>query len=124
VGEVVNRCPCSAAAAAKGHLDFFFGKQGPAVRHDGHGEYIGGLAHLGAGASTTLPGVKQLLLLVEKNPNTLVAMFNVTDSIDANIATRAKMGQSSDVFAVAIMADGRALFAKKEIKVTLGGCGG
>jgi sulfur-oxidizing protein SoxY len=76
------------------------------------------------GASTTLPGVKQLLLLVEKNPNTLVAMFNVTDSIDANIATRAKMGQSSDVFAVAIMADGRALFAKKEIKVTLGGCGG
>lgn len=76
------------------------------------------------GASTTLPGVKQLLLLVEKNPSTLVAMFNVTDSIDANIATRAKMGQSSDVFAVAIMADGRALFAKKEIKVTLGGCGG
>ena len=76
------------------------------------------------GASTTLPGVKQLLLLVEKNPSTLVAMFNVTDSIDATIATRAKMGQSSDVFAVAIMADGRALFAKKEIKVTLGGCGG
>jgi sulfur-oxidizing protein SoxY len=76
------------------------------------------------GASTTRPGVKQLLLLVEKNPSTLVAMFNVTDSIDANIATRAKMGQSSDVFAVAIMADGRALFAKKEIKVTLGGCGG
>ena len=76
------------------------------------------------GASTSLPGVKQLLLLVEKNPNTLVAMFNVTDSIEANIATRAKMGQSSDVYAVAIMADGRALFAKKEIKVTLGGCGG
>jgi len=84
VGEVVNRCPCSAAAAAKGHLDFFFGKQGSTVRHDGHGKH----------------------------------------SIDATIATRAKMGQSSDVFAVAIMADGRALFAKKEIKVTLGGCGG
>lgn len=76
------------------------------------------------GASTTLPGVKQLLILVEKNPSVLVAMFNVTDSIDANIATRAKMGQSSDVYAVAIMNDGRALFAKKEVKVTLGGCGG
>ena len=76
------------------------------------------------GASTALPGVKQLLILVEKNPSVLVAMFNVTDSIDANVATRAKMGQSSDVFAVAIMNDGRALFAKKEVKVTLGGCGG
>jgi len=76
------------------------------------------------GASTTLAGVKQLLILVEKNPNALVAMFNVTDSIDANIATRAKMGQSSDVYAVAVLADGRALFARKEVKVTLGGCGG
>ena len=44
--------------------------------------------------------------------------------VDANFSTRAKMGQSSDVYAVAIMADGRALFAKKEVKVTLGGCGG
>ena len=76
------------------------------------------------GASTTLANVKQLLILVEKNPSTLVAMFNMSDSIEPTVSTRAKMGQSSDVFAVAIMADGRALFAKKEIKVTLGGCGG
>jgi len=34
------------------------------------------------------------------------------------------LGQSSDVYAVAIMADGKALFAKKEVKVTHGGCGG
>jgi sulfur-oxidizing protein SoxY len=74
--------------------------------------------------ATSLAGVKQLLLLVEKNPSALVAIFNVTDSIDANLATRAKMGQSSDVYAVAIMTDGRTLFAKKEVKVTLGGCGG
>ena len=76
------------------------------------------------GASTTLAGVKQLLLLVEKNPSALIASFNVSDSVDANITTRAKMGQSSDVYAVALLADGRVLFAKKEIKVTLGGCGG
>jgi sulfur-oxidizing protein SoxY len=54
----------------------------------------------------------------------LVAMFDVTDSVDANMSTRVKMGQSSDVFAVAIMNDGKVLFAKKEVKVTLGGCGG
>ena len=76
------------------------------------------------GVSTGLAGVKDLLILVEKNPNVLVAMFKVNDAIDANFMTRAKMGQSSDVYAVAIMADGRALFSKKEVKVTLGGCGG
>jgi sulfur-oxidizing protein SoxY len=75
-------------------------------------------------ASTALSGVKQMLFMVEKNPAVLVAVFNVTDSVEPNFAARAKMAQSSDVYAVAIMADGRVLFAKKEIKVTLGGCGG
>ena len=74
--------------------------------------------------STTLPNVKRMLLLVEKNPNALIAMFNVSPEVEANFATRAKMGQSSDVYAVAITNDGKALFAKKEVKVTLGGCGG
>lgn len=76
------------------------------------------------GASTSLAGVKQLLVLVEKNPSALVAMFYVSDAVDANFLTRAKMGQSSDVYAVAIMNDGKALWTKKEVKVTLGGCGG
>lgn len=75
-------------------------------------------------ASTTLPGVKRLLILVEKNPSPLVALFNVSDSVEPAFSTRAKLGQSSDVYAVAIMGDGKALFAKKEVKVTLGGCGG
>lgn len=75
-------------------------------------------------ASTKLAGVKQLLILVEKNPSVLIAAFNVTPAVEANFATRAKMGQSSDVYAVAITNDGKALFAKKEVKVTLGGCGG
>ncbi len=76
------------------------------------------------GAATTLPGVKKLLLLVEKNPSVLAAVFNVTDAVEANFNTRVKMGQSSNVYAVAMMADGKVLFAQKEIKVTLGGCGG
>jgi sulfur-oxidizing protein SoxY len=74
--------------------------------------------------ATTLPGVKHMLVLVEKNPSTLVAKFDVSDAVDANFLTRAKMGQSSDVYAVAITNDGKALYAKKEVKVTLGGCGG
>ena len=76
------------------------------------------------GVATTLAGVKQMLILVEKNPSALVAKFDVTDAVEPNFLTRAKMGQSSDVYAVAITADGKAHFAKKEVKVTLGGCGG
>lgn len=76
------------------------------------------------GAATALPGVKRMLILIEKNPSVLAAMFDVSDAVDANFNTRVKMGQSSDVFAVAMMNDGKVLFAKKEVKVTLGGCGG
>ena len=76
------------------------------------------------GAATALPGVKRLLLLVEKNPAVLSAAFEVSDAVDANFSTRVKMGQSSNVYAIAVMADGRLLYAAKEVKVTLGGCGG
>lgn len=74
--------------------------------------------------ATTLPGVKRLLVLVEKNPSVLSAVFDVSDAVDPNFSTRVKMGQSSNVYAVAMMADGKVLFAQKEVKVTLGGCGG
>jgi len=76
------------------------------------------------GVSTSAAGVKQLLVLVEKNPSVLSASFDVTDAVEPNFSTRVKMGQSSNVYAVALMADGKALFAMKEVKVTLGGCGG
>ena len=76
------------------------------------------------GVSSAAPGVKRLLVLVEKNPSVMSAMFEVSDAVDANFATRVKMGQSSNVYAVAMMGDGKVLFAQKEVKVTLGGCGG
>ena len=76
------------------------------------------------GCATALPGVKRMALLVEKNPSALAASFDVTDAVDANFSTRVKMGQSSNVIAVVMMNDGRVLYAAKEIKVTLGGCGG
>ena len=76
------------------------------------------------GAATTLPNVKQMLILVEKNPNTLVAAFTTNEALESSFMTRAKLGQSSDVYAVALTNDGKAFFAKKEVKVTLGGCGG
>ena len=76
------------------------------------------------GCACGVAGVKRLLLLVEKNPSALCAVFDVSDAVDANFSTRVKMGQSSNVFAVAITGDNKVHFAQKEIKVTLGGCGG
>jgi sulfur-oxidizing protein SoxY len=76
------------------------------------------------GCASTLAGVKQLMILVEKNPNVLAAVFDVNDTVEASFNTRVKMGQSSNVYAVALTADNKVHFAQKEIKVTLGGCGG
>ncbi len=76
------------------------------------------------GVATSMANVKQLMILVEKNPSALTASFGVTPDVEANFQTRVKMGQSSNVYAVAITNDGKAFFAQKEVKVTLGGCGG
>jgi sulfur-oxidizing protein SoxY len=76
------------------------------------------------GCSTALAGVKRMMILVEKNPSVLAAVFDVSDAVEASFNTRVKMGQSSNVYAVAMMGDGKVLFSGKEIKVTLGGCGG
>jgi sulfur-oxidizing protein SoxY len=75
-------------------------------------------------ASCALPGVKKILFFVEKNPSPLVAIFNVSEDVLANFSTRTKMSQTSDVMAVVVMQDSKALVSRKEIKVTLGGCGG
>lgn len=76
------------------------------------------------GATVAAAGARRVMLLVEKNPNVLAATFDLTDAVDAAVQTRVKMGQSSDVYAVAQLADGKLIFNKREVKVTLGGCGG
>jgi len=75
-------------------------------------------------ASTTLPGVKRIAFMIEKNPTTLAGVFEFTEFVDTSVSTRVKMAQTSNVLAVAIMDDGKVLYTQKEVKVTLGGCGG
>lgn len=72
---------------------------------------------------SNLPKTESIALLVEKNPNALAGAYDFLDGAVPEVAMRVKMGQSSDVFAV-VKADGKFFVAKKEIKVTLGGCGG
>ena len=70
-----------------------------------------------------LPATESITLLIEKNPQPLAASFDIPPGTEANVSTRVKMAQSSDVYAL-VKADGRFYVAKKEIKITLGGCGG
>jgi sulfur-oxidizing protein SoxY len=72
--------------------------------------------------STSAAGVRQMLLLVEKNPNLLSAVFEPGPAVEPAFTTRVKMAQTSNVYAVAILADGKVLFAAKEIRITLGAC--
>ncbi len=75
------------------------------------------------GVSTTIPNVQEIYILVDKNPQPLSASFMIPAGTEANVQTRLKLGQSSDVIAV-VKADGKIYSATKETKVTLGGCGG
>ncbi|MEO8145550.1 MAG: thiosulfate oxidation carrier protein SoxY [Betaproteobacteria bacterium] len=70
-----------------------------------------------------LAGTESITLLIEKNPNPLAASFNIPAGTEPNVSTRVKIGESSDVYAL-VKAEGKYFMAKKEIKITLGGCGG
>jgi sulfur-oxidizing protein SoxY len=74
------------------------------------------------GVSTTL-NAEQIAILVEKNPNTLAAQFSFPQGTQSFVSSRIKMAQTSNVYAL-VKADGKWSMAMKEIKVTLGGCGG
>jgi len=74
-------------------------------------------------AVSKIPNTTQISFLVEKNPSMLAAMFDIGPDMVPDVTTRIKMGQTSNVV-VLVKADGKFYTATKEIKVTLGGCGG
>ena len=73
--------------------------------------------------TSKIPNTQNIYILVEKNPNSLSAGFGIPAGTEANVATRVKMAQTSNVHAV-VKADNKFYVATKEVKVTLGGCGG
>jgi sulfur-oxidizing protein SoxY len=75
------------------------------------------------GIRSNLPKTEMLALLVDKNPNALAGAYDLLEGAEADVSMRIKMSQSSDVVAL-VKADGKFYTARKEIKVTLGGCGG
>jgi len=75
------------------------------------------------GVTSNIPKTESIAILIEKNPNLLAAVFDIPTGTETSISTRVKMAQSSNVYAL-VKADGKYYVAAKDIKVTLGGCGG
>ncbi len=73
--------------------------------------------------ASAIPKTESIAILIDKNPNLLAASFMIPAGTDPNVGTRVKMGQTSNVVAL-VKADGKYFMASKEVKVTLGGCGG
>lgn len=74
-------------------------------------------------ATSKIPGTTSLAIFVEKNPTPMVGSFDFLNGTEPYISTRIKMGQTSLV-RVAVKAGGKTYMASKEVKVTIGGCGG
>lgn len=73
--------------------------------------------------STSIPGITDIAIIVEKNGTPLAANFKLSSSSKGFVATRIKMGKTSNVIAV-VKAGGKSYSARKDVKVTIGGCGG
>jgi sulfur-oxidizing protein SoxY len=73
--------------------------------------------------SADLPGVTTISILVPENPYTLAASYKFAEGTMPSIGCRLKMAKTSNVVAI-VESEGKLYAASKEVKVTLGGCGG
>ena len=74
---------------------------------------------------SNIPGTRSIAVLVEKNPFPYAASFDFAQGAALPfVALRVKMGETSNVRVVVATADGKFHAAVKEVKVTIGGCGG
>ena len=74
-------------------------------------------------ATSKLPGTESIAFLIAKNPTALAASFDIPSGTEPTVSTRVKLAQSTDVH-VLVKAQGKYYMTKKEVKVTIGGCGG
>jgi sulfur-oxidizing protein SoxY len=73
--------------------------------------------------TSNIPGTTSIALIIDKNPFPLVSKFDFVEGALPFVKVNVKMNETSDVRALAT-AGGRNYVATKEIKVTIGGCGG
>ena len=73
--------------------------------------------------TTTLADVTSISFLVADNPNALAASYRIPPGTMPSVANRLKMAKTSNVIAI-VEAGGKLYSATREVKVTVGGCGG
>jgi sulfur-oxidizing protein SoxY len=73
--------------------------------------------------TTTLDKVTSISFFVAENPSALAASYRISDGTIPAVANRLKMAKTTNVTAI-VEADGKLYSATKEVKVTVGGCGG
>ena len=73
--------------------------------------------------SSNIPGTTSIAVVIEKNPFPLAGKFDFKEGALPFVKLNVKMGETSDVRVVAV-AGGKHFAATREIKVTIGGCGG
>lgn len=73
--------------------------------------------------TSSLPGTTNIIILSEKNPTVLITDFKLSNGAEGFVSTRIKMAKTSMIRAV-VTAGGKNYTAAKEVKVTIGGCGG
>jgi sulfur-oxidizing protein SoxY len=73
--------------------------------------------------SSNIPGTTAIAVLIDKNPFPLAGRFEFKEGALPFVKLNVKMGETSDVRAIA-EAGGRHYVATREVKVTIGGCGG
>lgn len=73
--------------------------------------------------TSNIPNTTSISILVKKNPYPLAAHFDFSNGAMADVSARFKVSETSVIQAVA-KADGKFYSTQKEVKVTVGGCGG
>jgi sulfur-oxidizing protein SoxY len=73
--------------------------------------------------TTTLSDVTSISFLVAENPSALAASYKIPAGTLPSVANRLKMAKTTNVIAI-VEAGGKLYSTTKEVKVTVGGCGG
>jgi len=73
--------------------------------------------------TTTLSDVTSIAFFVSENPNALAASYQIPAGTTPSVANRLKMAKTCNVIAI-VESSGKLYSATKEVKVTVGGCGG
>lgn len=128
--------PGSAFAAAWNSLAFTTKDPADAVKNAGYGGAaessaivikVPDIAENGAvvpvSATSNIPGTTSMAIFVEKNPAPLIANFEFLNGAEPYISTRVKMAKTS-IVRVSVKAGGKNYTSSREVKVTIGGCGG